>query len=78
MSKKIKAENKHLNQNLRGEVRSKAKYIGWKRPLLIRGVEGYRRRDSGDFNKTTPNAYQMRKLTRSQKGKSKWLGRLFG
>ena len=67
MSKKIKAKNKHLRQNIRGHTRRVCKERGLSRTELEPGV--FRYREKSNFNKKAhkPNAYQARKKSYSSK-----------
>ena len=83
MSKKIKAKNKHLRQNIRGNIRDAWTMRGEKRSELKQG--DFRYRGESNFNKKAhkDNAYQEMKKKRAQsKGDKKnpfaRLGSLFG
>ena len=79
MSKKIKAKNKHVNQNIRGEIRGAWAIRGDKRSELGQGV--FRYREKYDFKKKPhkANAYQERKRKRAQRKRKPFegLGSLF-
>ena len=81
MSKKIKAKNKHMNQNIRGIARLECKKQGYKFSDLGQGV--FRYRGKSNFNKKAhkANAYQARKEKHHSKskgkGKSSFLASLF-